>query len=86
MVQIDTITINVLAFGITKEIVGGRSVKIDTDEGATVGTVRNKLLQSFPGLQQLACLRMAVNNEFAEDDQVVHSQDEVALLPPVSGG
>jgi molybdopterin synthase sulfur carrier subunit len=86
MVQLNTITIRVLAFGITKEIVGGRSVDVEVDDGATVGDIRTKLLQSFPPLQQLACLRMAVNNEFAEEDQIVDVQDELALLPPVSGG
>jgi molybdopterin converting factor subunit 1 len=86
MVQVDTISIRLLAFGITKEILGTRSFDLEVVDGATVADIRKNLLERFPPLQELACLRIAVNNEFAEDDQIVYAHDEMALLPPVSGG
>jgi molybdopterin synthase sulfur carrier subunit len=37
-------------------------------------------------LKDLSCVRVAVNQEFAELDQAVGASDEVALFPPVTGG
>jgi molybdopterin converting factor subunit 1 len=78
--------LRVLAFGITKEIAGASGFNIEVSETSTVGTVRKMLEEKFPELKQLACLRIALNNEFAEENQTVGAEDELALLPPVSGG
>jgi molybdopterin converting factor small subunit len=78
--------LHVLAFGITKEIVAGSSFDIEVGDTSTVESVRILLEEKFPQLKQLACLRIALNNEFAEENQTVRAEDELALLPPVSGG
>lgn len=82
----DTMTIRLLTFGIARDICGGSEVALDLPEGATVGQLRETLLQRFPRLLDLRALAIAVNSEYARDEQVLHPDDEVALIPPVSGG
>jgi molybdopterin converting factor subunit 1 len=73
------------AFGITKEILGARE-KIVEVKGQTVADLRNELLKKYPGLASLKSLMIAINNIYAEDSQVLQDADEIALIPPVSGG
>ncbi len=73
------------AFGITKEIVGGRETVVNT-ERATVGSLRETLRQRYPSLANIRSLMIAVNNSYAEDDLRIEETDEIALIPPVSGG
>jgi sulfur-carrier protein len=77
--------LKLLLFGITKDIIGSspHSLKISGD---TVGSLRNQLLEDYPKLVGLRSLLIAVNNEYAEDDLVLNVTDEVAIIPPVSGG
>jgi molybdopterin synthase catalytic subunit len=56
-------------------------------ERATVVSLRELLVASQPAFEKLAGrLRVAVNREFASDDALLADGDEVAFLPPVSGG
>jgi sulfur-carrier protein len=75
----------VKAFGVTKDILGGKETVIEL-EGQTVAHLRNQLFQDHPALQGLRSLLIAVNNMYAENDQVISESDEIALIPPVSGG
>jgi molybdopterin converting factor subunit 1 len=77
--------LKLLLFGITKDIIGSspHSLKISGD---TVASLRNQLLEDYPKLVGLRSLLIAVNNEYAEDDLVLNVTDEVAIIPPVSGG
>lgn len=86
MVQVDTFTVRIMAFGITKEIIGGPCINLELAENSTALEVRNLVEEKFPRLKQLASLRIAVNSELTEEDQVIQPSDELALLPPVSGG
>jgi molybdopterin synthase sulfur carrier subunit len=74
------------AFGITREIVGGRELSLARVEGSTVGAFRERLLGEYPRLSALRSLLIAVNGEYAEDHQILTDGDEIALIPPVSGG
>jgi sulfur-carrier protein len=75
----------VRAFGITREILGAKEKLIETD-GQTVGELRSWLLKSYPPLESLRSLMIAVNNSYAEDNVVLTEGDEIGLIPPVSGG
>ena len=77
---------NILAFGITKEIFGAGSFSIELAEGCSVNELKITLEEKFPQLKQLSSFRIAVNREFAVDGQMISPQDEVAVIPPVSGG
>ena len=78
--------INVLAFGIAKDIFGASTVSIQLTNDATVSNLKYLLENQFPKLKQLASYMVAVNNEYALDGDTVHQRDEIAIIPPVSGG
>jgi sulfur-carrier protein len=73
------------AFGVTREILGGRETIVEV-AGQTVADLRNELLKNYPPLTSLRSLMIAVNNTYAEDSQILIDADEIALIPPVSGG
>jgi sulfur-carrier protein len=75
----------VKAFGITKDLLGGREAFIETT-GHTVGDLRAALGEKYPQLSDLRSLYIAVNNDYADDLIVLKASDEIALIPPVSGG
>jgi molybdopterin converting factor subunit 1 len=77
--------INVLAFGIAKDIFGSSSVNVDLN-GSTAADLKRSLEAHYPKLKQLVSYMVAVNNEYADDELVIGEKDEVAIIPPVSGG
>jgi len=78
--------VKVLCFGITKEILGASVLIFSADKFDSVGSIRKYFAEFYPALAQLKSLRIAVNDEYAKDDQVIRGGDEVVLIPPVSGG
>ena len=79
-------TLKVKAFGITREIVGGRELTLELGDQKTVSGLKKILEEKFPSIKGLRSLVIAVNNEYANDSQPLSESDEVALIPPVSGG
>lgn len=80
---------NVLLFGITKDIVGSSSLSLPISNSAklrTVGELKTYLGKTYPKLNSLSSLAVAVNNSYAEDGVKIDNFDEIALIPPVSGG
>ena len=73
------------AFGITREILGGREVEIEM-EGHTVGDLENELKKRHPRLAQMPSMGIAVNQAYAGAQIPLEEDDEIALIPPVSGG
>ncbi|MDB5061862.1 MAG: molybdopterin synthase sulfur carrier subunit [Mucilaginibacter sp.] len=78
--------INILAFGIARDIFGSSSVSLQLGSAATTGDLKTALEAKYPRLKQLASYMVAVNNEYAEDNGAITERDEVAIIPPVSGG
>jgi molybdopterin synthase sulfur carrier subunit len=79
-------TVRVLSFGIAKEIVGSGSVMLELEEGATAEALHSALVQNYPALGKLSSFALAVNNEYAAPQAIILQDDEVAIIPPVSGG
>jgi molybdopterin synthase sulfur carrier subunit len=75
----------VKAFGITKEIIGTKESVFEV-EATTVEELKKFLFTKYPKLSGLKSLFIAVNHSYAEDGQTLHEADEIALIPPVSGG
>ena len=73
-------------FGITKDIVGSNVTEIVVSQSADVQAVLGELKTNYPKLKDIKSLLIAVNNEYAELDLVLSENDEIALIPPVSGG
>jgi molybdopterin converting factor subunit 1 len=79
--------VRVLFFGVLKDLAGKSSDVLDLPEEALVRDVLAHYLSEIPRLKEaLASLAVAVNQEYAGAETVLRSDDEVALLPPVSGG
>jgi molybdopterin converting factor subunit 1 len=78
--------INILAFGIAKDIFGASTITIELTDAATTADMKALLEERYPKLKQLASYMVAVNNEYAENKLVITERDEVAIIPPVSGG
>ncbi|SOD98576.1 MoaD/ThiS family protein [Spirosoma fluviale] len=79
-------SISVLLFGITRDLTGQSAVSVPLAEGASVGDLLTQIHQKYPALAGIRSLLIAVNGEYAESEQVLTRHDEVALIPPVSGG
>lgn len=54
--------------------------------GTSVGDLRKSLSMRYPQLDKLNSVFIAVNQEYAPDEKVLSEKDEIALIPPVSGG
>jgi molybdopterin converting factor subunit 1 len=82
------VNVNVRLFAMLRERVGHDSIEIELEEGATVADAL-ALLGREPSLAEpLARLpvRMAVNRDYADPGTALRAGDELALIPPVSGG
>ncbi|HEX8811762.1 MAG TPA: molybdenum cofactor biosynthesis protein MoaE, partial [Terracidiphilus sp.] len=79
--------IHVLFFGVLKDLLGRSHDTVDLPDGARVHDVLAHYLNVAPRLQSiLPSLAFSVNQEFSAPDRTLASGDELALLPPVSGG
>ena len=79
--------VRVLFFGRLKEIVGRAEDNAELSEGARVEDLFARYGNQFPELAKFrASVAAAVNQEYAEWGAPLHNNDEVAFLPPVSGG
>jgi MoaE-MoaD fusion protein len=76
------VEITVRLFAMLRERAGVGSVTLELPEGARV----RDALESLSGLAEGIPLVMAVNREYASEDDVLDAGDELALIPPVSGG
>lgn len=75
----------VKAFGITKDIIGAKESVVEV-EATTVEDLKKFLFGKYPKLSELKSLFIAVNHNYGEDGQTITEADEIALIPPVSGG
>ena len=79
----------VLLFGVTRDIIGTGSLKIPAGEAEglkTVADLKEHLKNGYPDLDGLSSLAVAVNQQYAEENHPLGKMDEIALIPPVSGG
>ena len=74
--------VTVRLFAMLRERAGARELTLDLPDGASVRDALDELGDLAAGLP----LVMAVNREYAPEDQVLDAGDELALIPPVSGG
>ena len=74
-------------FAAYRERVGRSETTLDMPEGATVGVLAEEMVRMYPGLiGDAARLVVAVNQEYRDHLYTLRDGDEVALIPPVSGG
>jgi molybdopterin converting factor subunit 1 len=79
--------VSIRLFARLREIAGTGEMERDVPEGATLGTVWRLLTAEHPALEPYTrSISGAVNADYARLDAAVADGDEVAFLPPVSGG
>jgi molybdopterin converting factor subunit 1 len=79
--------VRVRLFARLGDLAGTREADIDTGEGITAADAYRLLCDRFPAMAGLnGSLMYAVNAEYVQADQPLRDGDELALIPPVSGG
>jgi MoaE-MoaD fusion protein len=79
--------VTVLFFGMLKDVIGRSQEELELPAGARLETVFEHYASQFPKLREMAgSVVVARNQEFADPDVAVGEGDEIALMPPVSGG
>lgn len=83
--KLDSMQVRVLFFGVLKDLLSSSGEAVMLPEGATVAQLMERL-RNGAAHPVWSALAVAVNHEYAAASAVLHDGDEVALLPPVSGG
>jgi len=78
--------IRVLAFGVVKEMFGHPFVDVRLDDTVNVAQLKQQLEQQYPALGGLTSFMIAVNGDYAQNDCLINADNEIAIIPPVSGG
>jgi molybdopterin synthase catalytic subunit len=79
--------VTVRLFGSIREAAGAKELAVVVPEGSTVDDLRVLLARDHPSFEEMADrLRVSVNYEISRGDSALSEGDEVAFLPPVSGG
>src|SRR3954462_9741627 len=82
LVPFRVMTVRVRLFAALRERAGADEVELELPPGARVGDALERLGDLAAGLP----LVMAINREYADADAPLAPDDELALIPPVSGG
>ena len=78
--------INLIAFGIAKDILKAKQLEFKVTPGDTILALKQKLFESYPDFSKLKSLSFAVGENYQEDSYLLSENDEVVIIPPVSGG
>lgn len=82
--------VKLLVFGVLKDLLGGLTEEMELPDESTVGNLLRILQEKTSNLRMQPdmwkSVAVAVNREYASASVVLRDGDEVALLPPVSGG
>jgi molybdopterin converting factor subunit 1 len=81
------VRVTVRLFARLRDIAGAAELARDLAPGATIRDLRRQLAAEFPELGHYErSISSAINADYARMDQVIGEGDEIAFLPPVSGG
>ena len=73
-------------FGISKDITGSKLIKLDSNKIVKVSDLKDYLNKTYPEFSKFKSFMVAVNQSYADDDVMINANDEIAIIPPVSGG
>jgi len=81
------VRVRVLFFGVLRDVVGIREEALDVASGGSIATVFEHYAEKFPQLREMSSsIVLALNQQFSAPGATLAEGDEVAFLPPVSGG
>ena len=79
--------VKVKFFAVHRQLLGRRELDVSVPATATIGDVWQQLKRDYPQLSHLSdTIVAALNQDYARLDVRVHDGDEIAFIPPVSGG
>ena len=79
--------IKILFFASLRDRAGAKSIVMEIPIGATVQNLKDQIARDYPNLiQSMETVVVAINREFAFDENVIPENAEIAMFPPVSGG
>jgi len=81
----DKITVKIKCFSLVKEATGQSEITMALSQNLSTDAFFDLFLQQYPGLQGLP-MRLAINREYSIAGAILKDGDEIALIPPVSGG
>lgn len=80
-------TVKVKFFALARDAAQVEETVVNLANGATTSTLMSALLETYPALRPWSqFVRIAVNLEYTNGDKILQEGDEVAIIPPVSGG
>lgn len=81
------ISVSILLFAHYVDVMGSSQMSYTCATGSSVSQLLNSLEAQFPALVPInSAIRIAVNQEFCERSTILNDGDEVAIMPPMSGG
>jgi molybdopterin converting factor small subunit len=78
--------INLIAYGIAKDILQSKQLEYELKPGDTISALKQNLFQRYPEFSKLKSLAFAVGEDYQADTYGLQEDDEVVIIPPVSGG
>ena len=79
--------VRVRLFALARDVVGQEAVDVELADGGTVAALRESIAARYPALCDVMRVSLvAVNADYAGDSIALCPTDDVALIPPVSGG
>ena len=87
ILEINSLKVKLLFFATCRDIIGVKEMDYEVDNQATLSGLKRQLCVDYPELKPLEkTLSLAVNTEYVDDSVRLCCGDEVAFIPPVSGG
>ncbi|MBS1597560.1 MAG: MoaD/ThiS family protein [Bacteroidetes bacterium] len=80
--------LKIYMFGVAKEIFGNRYVEftVDNTDRISVEKLKSLLEEQRPRMKDIGSYLIAANNEYTTDKYIIYGNEEIAVIPPVSGG